>query len=356
MYFSCVFRVSSTFPSGLVYTRLSGENQSCYAVPVFLPRSYRLFQSSTPKPDDDEYPDGVEAGNSESPSHTVDGAPAPASPSAPSHPPARQLATVAPAPAAPVPDLLGDIMGLDNAIVPVDQPNTPTGPPLPVLLPSSTGQGLQISGQLTRRDGQIFYSILFENNSQIMLDGFMIQFNKNTFGLAAAGPLQVPALQPGGSARTLLPMVLFQNISPAPPSTLLQVAVRNNQHPVWYFNDKMSLHVLFSEDGRIERSTFLETWKSIPDTNEVSKDLPAAVINNVNATVEHLAASNVFFIAKRKNANKEVLYLSAKIPRGIPFLIELTVAVGVPGIKCAVKTPSPEMAPFFFEAMETLLH
>jgi AP-1 complex subunit beta-1 len=62
---------------------------------------------------------------------------------------------------------------------------------LPVLLPASTGQGLQISAQLTQQDGQIYYSLLFENNSQIPLDGFMIQFNKNTFGLAAAGPLQV---------------------------------------------------------------------------------------------------------------------------------------------------------------------
>lgn len=64
-------------------------------------------------------------------------------------------------------------------------------PPLPVVLAASTGQGLQISAQLVRRDGQIFYSLLFENNSQIPLDGFMIQFNKNTFGVAAAGPLQV---------------------------------------------------------------------------------------------------------------------------------------------------------------------
>lgn len=64
-------------------------------------------------------------------------------------------------------------------------------PPLPVLVPTSTGQGLQISAQLTRRDGQVFYSMLFENNTQIPLDGFMIQFNKNTFGLAAGGPLQV---------------------------------------------------------------------------------------------------------------------------------------------------------------------
>jgi AP-1 complex subunit beta-1 len=60
-----------------------------------------------------------------------------------------------------------------------------------VLLPSSTGQGLQISAQLVRHEGQIFYSILFENGSQAVLDGFMIQFNKNTFGLAAGAPLQV---------------------------------------------------------------------------------------------------------------------------------------------------------------------
>ena len=99
----------------------------------------------------------------------------------------------------------------------------------------------------------------------------------------------------------------------------------------------------------------LQTWKSIPDTNEIAKDLQSLVIHSVDATVEHLAASNVFFVAKRRNANKEVLYLSCKGPKGAPFLVELTAAVGVPGVKCAVKTPSPDLAPFFFEAMETIL-
>ena len=65
-------------------------------------------------------------------------------------------------------------------------------------------------------------------------------------------------MQPEASARTLLPMVLFQNVSPGPPSTLLQVAIKNNQQPVWYFNDKISLHVFFGEDGRMERANFLE--------------------------------------------------------------------------------------------------
>lgn len=99
----------------------------------------------------------------------------------------------------------------------------------------------------------------------------------------------------------------------------------------------------------------MQTWRSLPDSNEISKDFPHLVIGNVEATLEHLAASNLFFIAKRKNANQDVFYFSTKIPRGIPFLIELTTVVGNPGVKCAAKTPSPEMSGLLFEAIETLL-
>ncbi|KAH6836168.1 Adaptin family protein [Perilla frutescens var. hirtella] len=304
------------------------------------------------KTEEEEYPD-VSESYSESPAHAA--APGASSPATTSNVPS-SAGRPQPAAPAPVPDLL-DLMGMDNssAIVAAD-PITPTGPPLPVVLPAATSQGLQINAQMIRRDGQIFYSMVFENNSQVPLDGFMIQFNKNTFGLAAGGPLQVPQLQPGTSASVLLPMVLFQNISPGPPSSLLQVAVKNNQQPVWYYNDKISLSALFAEDGRMERTTFLETWKSLPDSNEISKEFPTFVLSSIEATLDRLAAHNMFFIAKRKHSNQEVLYLSAKIPRGIPFLIELTAAIGVPGLKCAIKTPSPEMAPLFFEAVETLLH
>lgn len=99
----------------------------------------------------------------------------------------------------------------------------------------------------------------------------------------------------------------------------------------------------------------LQTWRSLPDSNEVPKDLPGIVINNAEATLDQLAASNMFFIAKRKNANQDVFYFSAKIPRGVPFLIELTTVIGNPGVKCAIKTPNPDIAPLFFEALESLL-
>ncbi|KAA3449419.1 beta-adaptin-like protein C [Gossypium australe] len=313
-------------------------------------------KTASQRTEDDDYPDGNEKGYS---ANVGDGGASPStSSSSVPYTAARQPspAQVMPAPASPVPDLLGDLIGLDNnAIVPADQPAMPSGPPLPILLPASTRQGLQISAQLARQDGQIFYSLMFENNSQITLDGFMIQFNKNSFGLAAAGPLQVPPLAPGAAARTLLPMVVFQNMSPGPPSSLLQVAVKNNQQPVWYFNDKISLHVFFTEDGRMERTSFLETWRSLPDSNEVLTEFPGIMVGSAETTMDRLAASNVFFIAKRKHVNQDVLYFSAKIPRGIPFLIELTTVIGNPGVKCATKTPNPELAPLCFEAIETLL-
>lgn len=99
----------------------------------------------------------------------------------------------------------------------------------------------------------------------------------------------------------------------------------------------------------------LQMWKSLPDTNEVSKDFPSIGVISIEATLDRLAASNMFFVAKRKNANQNVLYVSAKIPQGTPLLIELTAVIGTPGLKCAIKTPSPEMAPLFFEALERLL-
>lgn len=80
---------------------------------------------SAQQTEEEDYAEGTsETGYSESPASRANG---PAS-----LPTARQStptsATAAPPAAAPVPDLLGDLIGMDNnSIVPVDQPATPTG-------------------------------------------------------------------------------------------------------------------------------------------------------------------------------------------------------------------------------------
>ncbi|KAJ6702984.1 ADAPTOR COMPLEX SUBUNIT BETA FAMILY MEMBER [Salix viminalis] len=65
---------------------------------------------------------------------------------------------------------------------------------------------------------------------------------------------------PESSAQFCCLWFCFRICPAGPPSSLLQVAVKNNQQPVWYFNDKISLHVFFTEDGRMERGSFLEIW------------------------------------------------------------------------------------------------
>ena len=81
------------------------------------------------------------------------------------------------------------------------------------------------------------------------------------------------------------------------------------------------------------------------------------MVPNVDGTVEHLSSNNLFFIAKRhlKDTNQEVLYLSVKVAPAIPLLLELTFTLNIAGVKCAVKAPNPDMAPLFFEAIESLL-
>ena len=51
----------------------------------------------------------------------------------------------------------------------------------------------------------------------------------------------------------------------------------------------------------------------MPGSKEVSKDIPDIVINSVDKTIERLASSNMFFIAKRNKKKQHVLYISAKV-------------------------------------------
>ena len=50
------------------------------------------------------------------------------------------------------------------------------------------------------------------------------------------------------------------------------MAIKNNID-VLYFSCMIPLHVLFVDDGEMEKRTFLATWKDIPSTNEVQYEI-----------------------------------------------------------------------------------
>jgi len=77
---------------------------------------------SAQKTEDGDYPEGSEIGYSESPANPANGA---ASPPSSSYSIPASVAPTSPTPGASVPDLLGDLMDMDDSAVPVDQPATP---------------------------------------------------------------------------------------------------------------------------------------------------------------------------------------------------------------------------------------
>lgn len=90
------------------------------------PESFVSRVKAAPRADDEEFADTGETGYSESPSQGVDGASPSSSVGTSSNVPVKHLGAASP-PAAAMPDLLGDLMGMDNAIVPVDEPAAPSG-------------------------------------------------------------------------------------------------------------------------------------------------------------------------------------------------------------------------------------
>ena len=63
------------------------------------------------------------------------------------------------------------------------------------------------------------------------------------------------------------------------------MAVKNNVD-VFYFSCIVPMHVLFTEDGEMDKRVFLATWKDIPVQNEVQYELSnvqhnAGLFNNL---------------------------------------------------------------------------
>ncbi|XP_037512931.1 AP-1 complex subunit beta-1 [Rhipicephalus sanguineus] len=244
--------------------------------------------------------------------------------------------------------LLGDIFGLGST-------STFYTPPKQIWLPAARGKGLEIAGTFTRRNGQIFMDMTFSNKAMQAMTGFAIQFNKNSFGLAPAQPLQVQApLQPNFPADASLPLSTTGPVQKMDPLTNLQVAVKNNVD-VFYFSCVVPLHVLYVEDGLMDKRVFLATWKDIPAQNELQFSLDAGALS-ADQLAQRLQQNNIFTIAKRNVDGQDMLYQSLKLTNGIWVLAELKVQPGNPRITLSLKTRALEVAQGVHQIYEIILH
>ncbi|KAK7934016.1 hypothetical protein WMY93_004912 [Mugilogobius chulae] len=259
-------------------------------------------------------------------------------------------AAVPPSFTAPASRGLDDLFDLSGGV------GMPTGaycPAKTVWLPAMKGKGLEISGTFTRRSGVIQMEMTLTNKAMSVMTDFAIQFNRNSFGLAPAGPLQVlTPLSPNQSIEVALPLNTLGPVMKMEPLNNLQVAVKNNID-VFYFSCQYPMSVLFSEDGKMESKVFLVTWKDIP--NEESQFQIKDCHLNSDAASNKLQGSNVFTIAKRTVEGQDMLYQSLKLTNGIWVLAELKVQTGSPVFTVSLKCRAPEVSQAVFQSYEAIL-
>jgi AP-1 complex subunit beta-1 len=195
-----------------------------------------------------------------------------------------------------------------------------------------------------------------------------VQLNKNSFGLSPATQQLIcdPPIAEGDSGTASIEMTTTPNMlapvpagQPAPPT--IQVAIKNMQSGnVFYFAVPLNFEALFSANGAMERSAFIETWKNIDDRNELYgtvADLPRDSVD-IDIVQQKFAANNVFFIARRPVPNaegQEVVYFSMRTVTGMEFLAELTFKQGITACKVCLKTENAPYGLLAKKALEDLL-
>ncbi|XP_054700500.1 AP-1 complex subunit beta-1 isoform X1 [Grus americana] len=252
---------------------------------------------------------------------------------------------------APLGSGLGDLFDLTGGV------GTLSGSyvaPKTVWLPAMKAKGLEISGTFSRQVGSISMDLVLTNKALQVMSDFAIQFNRNSFGLAPAAPLQVHApLAPNQSVEISLPLNTVGSVMKMDPLNNLQVAVKNNID-VFYFSTLYPLHILFVEDGKMERQMFLATWKDIPNENEAQFQIKDCSLNT-DAVSSKLQGSNIFTIAKRNVEGQDMLYQSLKLTNGIWVLAELRIQPGNPSFTLSLKCRAPEVSQYIYQAYETIL-
>ncbi|XP_055775867.1 AP-1 complex subunit beta-1-like isoform X1 [Salvelinus fontinalis] len=253
---------------------------------------------------------------------------------------------------APVGGGLGDLFDLGGG---VGMPMGAYIPPKTVWLQAMKAKGLEISGTFARRAGVIQMDLVLTNKAMSIMTDFAIQFNRNSFGLAPAGPLQVlTPLGPNQTIEVSLPLSTVGPVMKMDPLNNLQVAVKNNID-VFYFSCQYPISMLFVEDGKMERQVFLATWKDIPSDNESQFQIQDCHLNS-EAASNKLQGSNIFTIAKRTVEGQDMLYMSIKLSNGIWVLAELKVQAGNPNYTISLKCRAPEVSQCVFQCYEAVLN
>ena len=229
--------------------------------------------------------------------------------------------------------------------------------------------GIDIQAGFRRVENVVSMDLEFANVScSVPVTSVAIQLNKNAFGLSPSSQQVVcsPPVAMGSTGRSSVELVVTPAmLAPLPqgqPATpQVQVAIKNMATGnVFYFAANFNLDALFAADGALERTAFIDSWKSIDDQKELYgtvSDLPPSS-TDIERVQAKFHAHRIFFIARRPVPNaegQEVVYFSMKTVTGMEFLAELTFKRGVNACKICLKTENAAYGVLAKVALENIL-
>lgn len=248
----------------------------------------------------------------------------------------------------------GSLIDEDFFSAPVPIPSVSI--PREIVIPADKGSGLQISAGFVRRNGQVILELGLQNRGSTTVNNLAMQFNKNSFGLAPLGVQLASPIMPGLTSDATVPISFNQNqLSPpgTPINPNVQMAIKiifQDQEKILYFQLAVPLPVLFSENGKLEREEYLNTWKAIAE--EHFQDINIGFGLTSESIQRTLESHRIFFIARRSAQQQEFLYFSARMSTGPVLLLELAMGSGC---KACCKTRNTELVSVFLQSVQSLL-
>jgi len=230
-----------------------------------------------------------------------------------------------------------------------------------VWLTAAKGKGLEVSGGFSRQDDQIYMDLTFSNRGRRkkLFWPFLasMQFNKNSFGLTPAVPVEIKEHTNRVQFSVSLKLSTAGSFQRMNPINSLQVALKTN-NGVFHFNCLVWPQVLFTSRGkRKNKNIFLSIWNEMPASNAMQIDLHAR--NFTVETVQNvLEANNIFTIATGINLYQREqthLYQSMELTNKFWVLARLEFTAGNSNMRLTLKTRSMDVLPIIQQAYEEIL-
>ena len=110
---------------------------------------------------------------------------------------------------------------------------------LPVLLPSTQGDGMELCGAIVNTGGNYVMNMQCTNRGAAPLGAFAMQFNRNRLGLTPSANPAFGTVNPGATAAATVPLQVQPTmVNPACADNTVQIAVKNSTGKIYYFTCK----------------------------------------------------------------------------------------------------------------------